>query len=305
MKWSETTGTGKARRTVHYHGRQDYLHSTTYLAGSKEGNTIELLPGIHTYRFSCVLPPNLITSLEAEHGHVRYTVKVALERSWKLEKSYKVAFTVLRHVNLNEELFEIRFPAKMEKAKVFCCGPCQSDPMYISAEIPISGYVPGQTIAVKIDVNNQSRKNMDEISTKLVQIVSFISQTPRCQVKAISTVLAEVRCAGVNGQSKATYEQHLLIPPMPPTSRSCQVLTINYCVEIEGKISGLVINPKVQIPVTLGTIPLSVSAIPSFGTTVPSAPVLHQPTSIVSEENTPTDHRIPPELREYFKFTTL
>ncbi|XP_055641431.1 arrestin domain-containing protein 3-like [Toxorhynchites rutilus septentrionalis] len=296
VKWSETTGTGKTRRTIYYHGRQDYLHSTTYLAGSKEGNTLELLPGIHTYRFSCVLPPNLITSLEADHGHVRYTVKVVLERSWKFEKSYKVAFTVLRHVNLNEELFEIRFPSKMEKAKTFCCGPCRSDPMHITAEIPISGYVPGQTIAVKIDVNNQSRKNMDELSTKLVQIVSFISQTPRCQVKAVSSVIAEARCAGVNGQNKQTYEQHLLIPPMPPTSRSCQVLTINYCVEVEGKISGLGINPRIQIPVTLGTIPLSVRAIPAFGNAMFTTPVLHQPTSAAPEGTVPIEPRIPAEL---------
>lgn len=289
VKWSETEGTGNNRRTVHYHGRQDYMHSTTYLAGSKDGNNIDLLPGIHTYRFSCALPPNLVTSLEAEHGHIRYTVKVVLERSWKTDHSYKVAFTVLRHVNLNEENFDVRLPTKMEKAKTFCCGPCSSAPMLITAETPISGYVPGQTIAVKIEVNNQSNKKLDELSTKLLRVVSFISQTPYTRVKSQSTIMAEVRCAGVEKQNQGSYVQHLYIPPLPPTSKTCQVLTVNYIVEVEGKISGPAINPRIHIPITLGTIPLTTIAIPNFDNLASmTAPIVVQPVASAPGTQTPS-----------------
>lgn len=264
VRWTESTGAGKNRRTIHYHGRQDYMNSTTYLAGSRDGNNIDLLPGIHTYRFSCVLPTNLVTSLEAEYGHVRYTVKVILERSWKVDHSYKVAFTVLRHVNLNEENFDVRLPTKMAKQKTFCCGPCSSAPMLITAETPISGYVPGQTIAVHIEVDNQSNKNLDEISTKLVRVVSFVSQTPYTRVKNLSTIVAQVRCAGVERRNKGSYVQHLLVPPLPPTSKTCQVLAVNYMVEVEGKISGPAINPKIHLPIMVGTIPLTTNAVPNF-----------------------------------------
>lgn len=294
VKWSETTGAGKNRRTIHYSGRQDYMHSTTYLAGSREGNSIELLPGIHTYRFSCMLPPNLVTSVEAKHGHVRYTVKVVLERSWKIDQSYKVAFTVLRHVDLNLENYEVRLPMQMDKAKTFCCGPCKSAPMYISAQVPISGYVPGQTVVVKIEVNNESNKTMEEISTKLLQVVSFISQRPYTKIREIPTILAEVRCAGIGKHSKASYEQQLQIPPMPPSSRSCQVLTINYYVEVEGKVPGPVINPKVRIPITMGTIPLSLDGRPTFESPINVAPIVEQPTTSAEPSATP----FPPELRK-------
>lgn len=298
VKWTESTGAGKNRRTIHYSGRQDYMHSTTYLAGSREGNSIELLPGIHTYRFSCMLPPNLVTSVEAKHGHVRYTVKVVLERSWKIDQSYKVAFTVLRHVDLNLENYEVRLPMQMDKAKTFCCGPCKSAPMYISAQVPISGYVPGQTVVVKIEVNNESNKTMEEISTKLLQVVSFISQRPYTKIREIPTILAEVRCAGIGKHSKVSYEQQLQIPPMPPSSRSCQVLTINYYVEVEGKVPGPVINPKVRIPITMGTIPLSLDGRPTFESPINVAPIVEQPTTSAEPSATPFPPELPPPTYE-------
>lgn len=273
------------------------MNSTTYLAGSKDSNSIELLPGIHTYRFSCVLPINLVTSLEAEYGHIRYTVKVILERVWNTDHSYKVAFTVLRHVNLNEENYDVRQPTKMAKHKTFCCGPCSSAPMLITAETPISGYVSGQTIAVRIEVDNQSNKNLEEISTKLLRVVSFISQTPYTRVKNLSTVVAAVRGIGVAKHSKTSYEQLLYIPPLPSTSKTCQVLTVNYVVEVEGKISGPVINPKIQLPITLGTIPLTTNAIPDFES-VPNTttPITVQPTTSDPDDQAPA---LPTDLREY------
>ncbi|XP_021711742.1 arrestin domain-containing protein 3 [Aedes aegypti] len=294
VSWCESSGTGSNRETIHYHGRQDYMNSTTYLAGLKDGTNINLLPGLHPYRFSCDLPANLVTSVEAKHGHIRYTVKVIVERSWKADQSYKVAFTVLRHVNLSEENFDVRLPTKTTHAKTFCCGSCRSAPMVFTAETPISGYVPGQTIAVRIEVDNQSNKTLNEIATKLLREVSFISQTPYTRVKTSTAVMAEIRCKGVEKHQKDSCVQHLLIPPLPPTNRTCQVLTVNYVLEVEGKFSGLTINPRIQVPITLGTIPLTTSAIPTFDD-VPNmtATIVVQPMASTSNAQT---HAIPVDL---------
>jgi hypothetical protein len=117
VHWTEskTTGSGKNRRqrSVTYTGREDYFNSTTYLTGSNEGHQVEILPGIHTYNFSCFLPALLPTSFEGKHGHIRYTVRVCLERPWKFDQTYKVAFTVLKLVfcftSLAKKNFESRF----------------------------------------------------------------------------------------------------------------------------------------------------------------------------------------------------
>ncbi|KFB40715.1 AGAP001892-PA-like protein [Anopheles sinensis] len=262
VKWTESTGSGKSRRTVHYHGRQDYINTVTYLQGSPEGNPYDIAPGTHTYRFGCALPHNLPTSFEGQYGHIRYTVRVVLHRPWKVDPTYKVGFTVLRHVNLNESAITLGMPCKLEIQKVFCCGPCASEPLYISAQTPISGYVPGQTIAVRIEASNKSKKRVNEFSTKLVKNVCYISQTPYGRVKMVPEIVAEVRCSGLAAGEQGTFDQFLAIPALPSTSAQCQVLTLGYEVEVEGKIPGPNINPRIRIPITLGTIPLAAHAIP-------------------------------------------
>ncbi|XP_053690831.1 arrestin domain-containing protein 3-like [Sabethes cyaneus] len=257
-----------------------------YIPGQTVTGKVELhlteatvLKGYHFYNFSCVLPSNLATSLESEQGYVRYTAKLVLERHLKPDQSFKIGFTVLRHVNLNHELRDVRLPARTEKTKTYCCGPCRSKPLYVSAQLPISGYVPGQTITVKITVENQTKKRVNEVSAKLLQVISFISKTPYCEISENCTTIAEVRCAGVEAHGNLSKEQYLLVPIVPPTSTSCPVLTVNYFVEVEGKIGGPNSNPRIRIPITIGTVPLSASAVPAFDE--PAIAVVHQPNATV------------------------
>lgn len=75
---------------------------------SSTENGFHLLPGTHTYSFACVLPERLPTSFEGGHGHVRYTIKVTLERPWKFDHTFQAGFTVLHQLNLNRLSSELR-----------------------------------------------------------------------------------------------------------------------------------------------------------------------------------------------------
>lgn len=82
-------------------GSEEYFKTQYYLIGGAGGGEHELPAGTKEFPFTCVLPPTLPSSFEGEFGHVRYTVKVVLDRPWKFDQETKAAFTVLSPVDLN------------------------------------------------------------------------------------------------------------------------------------------------------------------------------------------------------------
>lgn len=94
---------GKERdETVSLHGHEEYFSNSFYLLGAKNGAEIVLPAGEHSYPFTCALPATLPSSFEGEWGHVRYTIKVTLDRPWKFDQDVKMAFTVLSPLDLNQ-----------------------------------------------------------------------------------------------------------------------------------------------------------------------------------------------------------
>lgn len=79
------------------------------------GTELELPVGQHVHPFTCVLPPTLPSSFEGDYGHIRYTVKVTLDRPWKFDQDVKSAFTVLSNVDVNAN------PQLKVKSNTTCC----------------------------------------------------------------------------------------------------------------------------------------------------------------------------------------
>uniref|UniRef100_A0A1L8DK69 Putative arrestin domain-containing protein 3 n=1 Tax=Nyssomyia neivai TaxID=330878 RepID=A0A1L8DK69_9DIPT len=298
-RWSEHKGSNKHRRTVVYQGREDYLASLTDLVGrSQDGSTIELAPGMHSYRFTCDLPHQLPTSFEGSKGYIRYFVIIALERPWKFDQKFKVAFTVLKQFDLNFDSPILRLPCQVSMDRSFCCGPCKTGPISIIAHTSQSGYVPGQTINVFAEIANASTVKVDEIRFSLKKIIRYTSQTPRPKTKEETLTITEARISGLKKKEQSgKFEQHLQIPPLPPTSLSlCRIITVSYEVKIEAKVSGAHLNPVLKIPVTLGTVPLRDNVYNIMpGTEAPIAiePILNPITSPAADRNLP-----PPSYEE-------
>lgn len=245
-------------RIVHYKGREDYLSSITYLIGSPHANEIEILPGLHTYNFACLLPNILPSSFEGVYGHIRYTVKVTFERPWKFDQTYKVGFTVLKQLDLNYDNPDLRLPVHAESIKYFCCWPCKSGPLVLNVTLPIAGFVPGQSIPISLVIDNESRENVEEITFKLKKIVRCFSQTPRVKCKEEKGVVVMKRSGGVEKHQKKRYQHSLLIPALPPTNLNlCKIIQISYVLKIKPKVSGMHKDSKLSIPIVIGTVPLT------------------------------------------------
>lgn len=161
--WTETesyeTGTGNDRRTetrtIHYDGKDVYLDQKTYLFTSQDGKAVVMASGTYRYDFMFQLPHLLPASLESAHGSIRYHIEAVLDVPWRFDKKFKLAFTVVRHDDLNLQP-ELRIASTSEEIKRFCCFFCQSEPLMMTVTVPQTGYTPGQSILVTVFYNNQS-----------------------------------------------------------------------------------------------------------------------------------------------------
>ncbi|XP_049543011.1 arrestin domain-containing protein 17-like [Anopheles darlingi] len=252
VRWTETYGTGT---TVLFSGREEYLTHTVDLLRSETDEPIELPAQRHLYKFSLLLPHTLPTSFEGDYGYIRYTVRLVLQRPWKFDLTYKIAFTVVNQLNLNALDPPLNVAVVQEQIKHFSCGPCRSDPLTINVLLPMTGYVPGQFILTTVDISNRSNKCIAEVKLKLRRKVLYRSKSPYEQTKVVRCTLAKFQCSGVDSKSSAGYERRFLVPPEPPT-RSDTIIRLEYYVEVVAKVLGMASSPRVRIPITIGTIPL-------------------------------------------------
>ncbi|KAJ8674402.1 hypothetical protein QAD02_005664 [Eretmocerus hayati] len=251
---------------------EEYFDASFYLIGSASGGEIELPAGTHTYPFNYVIPPNLPSSFESDFGRIRYTAKASLDRPWKFDQETKVAFTVVSNfdLNLHESASQ---PLQLEANKSFCCLCCGSPPLSINLTLPVRGYVPGQTIPVKVNVENQSGKTVDSVKLALLKVITYSATTPRSEKKVVELKVAEVSKGPVGGNETTSYEQSLDVPPLPPSNlQNCGIIDLEYQLKVEACVSGLYYRNLIKTtPIYIGTIPLSNYQMPQ-----PTAPRLDE-----------------------------
>lgn len=264
--WTETrtrtTGSGKNRHTttytVHFEGKEVYLNSKTYLFGAhgSEARTIE--PGIHRYNFACQLPDRLPYSMSAIHGQIEYCVEAVLDIPWRFDKECKMPFTVARIDDLNFYR-DLQVGQKLEEIKTFCCLFCQSGPLLFSVSIPYSGFAGGQKIPIRVEYSNKSDVEVESTRVKLKRSIHFVSHTPETKTRTDTEKMVEKFYPGVseNGSIDMMCEIDVPIILMNSNGNFCNVIRIEYFIEVEGIVGSCHTNPEVRLPITIGSIPIN------------------------------------------------
>lgn len=268
--------------------REDYFNSKFYLLGSSTGAEIELPPGQQSYPFNIQLPMNLPSSFEHEYGYVRYTVKAIFDRPWKFDHEVKAAFTVLSTYDLNRRA-EASLTIREEMDKDFCClCICPTGSMDAVISIPYSGYVPGQSIPVTVECNNESNIEVEKIKVQLKQKLKFHATVPRWADKEEEEIIKEEKCmAPFTGNSENHVTLYLKVPPVAPSSLEyCGIIDLDYVLRVVICFSGWHCSIERTFPILIGTVPLY-SSFNTQGSNVvtappPSAPLLQTPSSIVN-----------------------
>lgn len=288
-KWTETESktnpeTNKTEDdTREVTGHEEYFQISYYLLGGVNSGETELPPGTHSYPFTCALPPSLPSSFEGDYGHVRYTIKVTLDRPWKFDQDTKMAFTVISPVDLNV-IERLREPHKLTLEKTFCCFCCASAPLSVIVSLPVTGYVSGQTIPLLIEVDNASNVDVEKIKFLLRKFTAFHTMAPRMTKRDVKTI-GELGLGPFNKSEQRTIRQTLDLPPLPPSNLdNCGIIDLHYELQVLCEVSGFHRNIDGMIPITIGTVPLK-DYQPQVPTNQMVDDISTMPTQPVSPEN--------------------
>jgi hypothetical protein len=256
-QWYEEKGAGSTIRADSNRAREDFINKTfTFLEPSESESLIDLEAGDNKFNLSYSLSENLPTSFKSKNGSIKYKILVLVEKPRKSDSTFEFPFTVIRPLNLNNpEYFYVRSSAKEELSKNFKMD-FTSEPLYMSAFIPFRGYVPGQTINIKINVNNQSKTHVKEIKISFKKIVVFNSAKPKKKTKILVLSEAKVSTDAIPILSMESFDEKLVVPSLPPNITNCDVIQVSYELRVKAMTSGLSRSPKLKIPITIGTVPL-------------------------------------------------
>nr|XP_034323762.1 arrestin domain-containing protein 17-like isoform X2 [Crassostrea gigas] len=148
---------GNQRRTCE--SEEEYFDNTFSVIAMDLGDRDEyiLKPGLHTFHFSFVLPLEIPSSFEGEHGHVRYIAKGTIDRSWSFNDHTKRAFTVIGLLDLNKLPLADREAENSVETNV-CCLCCKSGPIEATLRLNRIGYVPGESVFFDAYIVNKSSR---------------------------------------------------------------------------------------------------------------------------------------------------
>lgn len=148
---------GNQRRTCE--SEEEYFDNTFSVIAMDLGDRDEyiLKPGLHTFPFSFVLPLEIPSSFEGEHGHVRYIAKGTIDRSWSFNDHTKRAFTVIGLQDLNKLPLADHEAVNSVETNV-CCLCCKSGPIEATLRLNRIGYVPGESVFFDAYIVNKSSR---------------------------------------------------------------------------------------------------------------------------------------------------
>ncbi|XP_065943582.1 arrestin domain-containing protein 17 isoform X2 [Magallana gigas] len=260
---------------------EEYFDNTFSVIAMDLGDRDEyiLKPGLHTFPFSFVLPLEIPSSLEGEHGHVRYIAKGTIDRSWSFNDHTKRAFTVIGLLDLNKLPLADREAENSVETNV-CCLCCKSGPIKGTLRLNRIGYVPGESVFFDAYIENKSSR-VCGVSARLYMVSHFIAVDVIDKTCDILDTLP-YRDVPPGGDDVWTGDR-FIIPPVPPSSLPCcKIIKVEYYIMLMICPSGPSLPICVKLDIIIGNIPLQsavqqyqkvLSAIPS----VPSKVAMLEP----------------------------
>ncbi|XP_076758444.1 arrestin domain-containing protein 17 isoform X2 [Xylocopa sonorina] len=260
---------------------ENYLHVETYLVGDGKEKSM-ITDGV--YPFSLTLPENLPCSFEGRYGRVRYSIRALLDVTTIYRFSTNIIpFTVAPILDLNRDPLA-PLPINVQQSKVYMG---QTETLSVTMSLPVHGYVPGQTIPIKIVMNNPTTIVIKKIRVVFKKVVSYHSTEKTRKHKEIVVEVEQP----VNKESD-TYDVPFDVPAVPPTGMiHCNIIDVLYTLKVEACIDVnewyyrmFQKNLKLRTNIVVGTVPLQNYETPQKTVDVTESFSFHPPCTTATEE---------------------
>ncbi|XP_068928793.1 arrestin domain-containing protein 1 isoform X2 [Petaurus breviceps papuanus] len=244
-----------------------YFNSTLSLADKGT-----LSPGEHAFPFQFLLPTTAPTSFEGPFGKIVHQLRAVIDTP-RFSKDHKCSriFYILSPLNLNS-LPDIEQPNEATTTKKFSYKLVKSGSVILTASTDLRGYVVGQVVQLRADIENQSGKDTGPVVASLLQKVSYKAKRWIYDLRTI----AEVEGSGVKAWKRAEWREQILVPALPQSVLpGCSLIHIDYFIQVSLKAPEATVN----LPLFIGNIAvncpplspgLSLSGLPP--PLVPTAP---------------------------------
>ncbi|KAH7717473.1 Arrestin domain-containing protein 3 [Aphelenchoides avenae] len=202
-----------------------------------DGNVGVIKPGKYCFPFSFVVPPNALPNHRGSLGCIDYWCKAIVDRPWSVDNEVTFPFVVTNIVDLNampEAPNAVRISLTKE---VGCC----SKSGVISAEgcIDKFGYVGGEEMHLRVDIDNASSETVRTIQIRVVEEWVYTGHsaypslygTIQASLPVAKYVLSFNEAVSIEPQNKDRYERRIKLPPLQP-SYACAITVHNFYVEV-------------------------------------------------------------------------
>ncbi|XP_062620950.1 arrestin domain-containing protein 3-like [Saccostrea cucullata] len=259
VAWSEHIDGGDGMdKTKHYSGNEEHFDKTIPVFGKGLGSGDEnrLPAGKHVFPFSFVLPPDLPSSFEGEHGYVRYKVEGIIDRPYAYDEHTVQPFTVLSTLDLNLEPTAAN-GGEAQNSETLCCLCCKSGPIMGTLKLNRIGYVPGESIYFEASAQNSSTR-VCSMFADFQMVTTYNAVRPKKRIYTETKLINRIQHEDLTpGQSEVWSGERFPIPPLAPSHLAgCSIIDIKYHVKLVIKPHGPSSQLHIPVEIIIGSIPL-------------------------------------------------
>lgn len=254
VNWRQSNG----KNTQNIWDHEDFINQNTVFVSKQANKECFLEVGEISYTFKTTIPITCPTSFECIFGWIKYVIEASIDIPWSKNKSINKIITVISPVDLNLTP-ALRQPVTVSNSKSFGCCCFESKPCEVEVNLLKGGYVCGERLSLKAKVNNQGSRKI-QTKLRLVQVLNL--QAQYAFIKYYLDVGYLDFNKTISSESQAELTAQFILPPFCPSiNNTCRLIQMNYNLILDLIPSGCATRLMINIPITIGTNPLTGSKI--------------------------------------------